>query len=171
VRALLLTGTVGSGKTAVAQEIGVVLEAAGIPVALVDLDWLGWIHLRSAEEPLDALIARNLAAIRPNLEDAGASHLVMARAVWQARGLDALRKALSGAELRVVRLTAAPEVIAERLRRRDGGQTLAEHLEEAPDMARALEAAKLEDAVVPNEGRPVRETAQEVLRVMHWPGG
>lgn len=155
----------------VAREIGVLLEAARAPVALVDLDWLGWIHLRSAEEPLDELIARNLAAILPNLEDAGASHLVMARGIWRTSGLDALRKALSGAELRVVRLTAAPEVIAQRLRRRDDGQTLAEHLEEAPDMARALEAAKLEDAVVPNQDRTVRETAQEVLQIVHWPGG
>lgn len=167
-RALLLTGAVGSGKTAVAQEIGLILEAGGIAVALVDLDWLGWVHLRTADEPVDSLIGRNLAAIWPNLRDAGATHLVMARAVWRPEALDQIRQAIPGADLTVIRLTASPEMIGGRLRTRDTGPTLDEHLNQAAVMAEALAKACLEDAVVSNEGRGAGETAQEVLRIAGW---
>jgi Ni2+-binding GTPase involved in maturation of urease and hydrogenase len=43
-RAILLTGTVGSGKTSVAIEIGELLERGGASYALVDLDWLAWLR-------------------------------------------------------------------------------------------------------------------------------
>jgi hypothetical protein len=56
VRALLLTGTVGSGKTAVATEMGLLLEERELPSAIVDLDWLGWVHLGTAFEGVERLI-------------------------------------------------------------------------------------------------------------------
>lgn len=42
--AILLTGTVGVGKTTVLIEIGELLDAGQEPYALVDLDWLAWIR-------------------------------------------------------------------------------------------------------------------------------
>src|SRR5262249_45495860 len=41
-RALLVTGVYGAGKTTTAAELVVRLEEAGVPVACIDLDWLGW---------------------------------------------------------------------------------------------------------------------------------
>jgi adenylylsulfate kinase-like enzyme len=46
-RALLLTGTVGAGKTSVADALGDLLTEAAVPNAVLDLDWLcrsavGW---------------------------------------------------------------------------------------------------------------------------------
>lgn len=38
VPTLLLTGTVGSGKTAIADEISVLLEEAGVRHAVIDVD-------------------------------------------------------------------------------------------------------------------------------------
>ena len=86
VRALLLTGTIGSGKTAAAAEIGLLLEAEQLPSAIVDLDWLGWVHLGASFEGVEELIARNLAAIWPNLRSAGVGHLVLVRAIHRRRG-------------------------------------------------------------------------------------
>ncbi|MET8756910.1 hypothetical protein [Lentzea sp. NPDC004782] len=40
MRALLITGPVGIGKTTVAEAVGDVLAAASVPHAVIDLDWL-----------------------------------------------------------------------------------------------------------------------------------
>lgn len=39
-RALLINGTVGVGKTSVAEGVGGLLTDAGVPNAVIDLDWL-----------------------------------------------------------------------------------------------------------------------------------
>jgi dephospho-CoA kinase len=169
MQAVLLTGTVGSGKTAVATEMGVLLEASGVPCVVVDLDWLGWVHLPEGSRTPDDLIARNLAAIWPNLLATGARHAVLTRGLLATERLDALRRAIPDADLTVVRLTAPPEVIEARLRRRDEGAVLEEHLEESGAMARAMEEAGIEDLIVENDRQPLREVAAEVLRRLGWP--
>ena len=42
MRALLVTGSVGAGKTAVLLALGELLAERDEPYALVDLDWLCW---------------------------------------------------------------------------------------------------------------------------------
>jgi hypothetical protein len=165
---LLLTGTVGAGKTVVAIEIGHLLEQQGKSAAVVDLDWLGRLHLRSSAVTADQLIARNLAAIWPNLRDAGMRYAVLARAILERGGLDALRVAVPDADLTVVRLTASPSTIEGRLRQRDSGEELAEHLRESLEMSRAMDRARLEDMAVAGDGRSPGEVALEVLQRVGW---
>jgi hypothetical protein len=167
---LLLTGTVGSGKTVVAIEIGHLLEHHGKSAAVVDLDWLGWLHLRSSALTADQLIARNLAAIWPNFRDAGMSYAVLARAVLGRDGLEALRFAVPEADLTVVRLTASPGTIGGRLRQRDSGQELDEHLRESAEMSRVMDREQLADMAVANDGGSLTEVAREVLRRVGWVG-
>ena len=168
VRALLLTGTIGSGKTAVAAEIGLLLEAEQLPSAIVDLDWLGWVHLGASFDGVEELIARNLAAIWPNLRSAGVGRLVLVRALQRPEVVDGLRRALPDADLTVVRLLASRGTVEERLRRRDTGRVLEEHLAETLQMAESMDQAALEDFQVDNDGRPVREVAAEILRRASW---
>ena len=78
VPAVLLTGRVGVGKTVVAAEIGELLAERGVRVAVIDLDWLGWLA-GAADGEIDPLILRNLAATWPNHEAAGADRAVLAR--------------------------------------------------------------------------------------------
>ena len=163
VPTLLLTGTIGSGKTVVAAEIGVLLEERGVPVAVIDLDWLGWAHLDPAFTGRDELLVRNLAAVWPNFLAVGARSFVLVRAVERQATIDAVRAAVPDADLFVVRLTAAPAVIEERLRRRDAGAMLAEHLAEAERFTRTMDEARLEGIAVANDGRPVRAVAEDVL--------
>jgi hypothetical protein len=165
---LLLTGTVGSGKTVVAIEVGHILEQQGKPAAVVDLDWLGWLHLRSSTVTADQLIARNLAAIWPHLREAGMRYAVLARAILEPDGLGALRLAVPHADLTVVRLTASPGTIEGRLRQRDSGEELREHLHESLEMSRAMDQARLEDIVVAGDGRSPGEVALEVLQRVGW---
>jgi adenylylsulfate kinase len=165
---LVLTGTVGSGKTAVAIEIGHVLEEQGKSAAVVDLDWLGWLHMRSSAVTADELIARNLAAIWPNLREAGMRYAVLARAILGREGLDALRAAATDADLVVVRLTASPSTIERRLRQRDSGQELEEHLRESTEMSRVMDREGLEDFTVANDDRSPGGVAREVLQRVGW---
>jgi adenylylsulfate kinase-like enzyme len=165
---LVLTGTVGSGKTVVAIEVGHMLEQQGMPTAVVDLDWLGWMHLRSSSITADELIARNLAAIWPNLCDAGMRYAVLARAMLGRDGLGALRAAVPDADLVVVRLTASPQTIERRLRGRDSGRELEEHLRESDRMTHAMDRAGLENIAVATDDRTPEEVAREVLRC--WRG-
>ncbi len=161
---LLLTGTVGSGKTVVAIAIGHLLERQGKSAAVVDLDWLGWLHLRSSAITADQLIARNLAAIWPNLREAGMGYAVLARAILGREALEALRVAVPGADLVAVRLTASSATIERRLRRRDSGQELEEHLRESVEMGRAMDREGLEDFTLANDDRSPGEVALEVLQ-------
>lgn len=164
VPALLLTGTIGSGKTVVAAELGLLLEERELPAALIDLDWLNWVHLGPAFDDFDGLLARNLAAVWPNFAAAGAQAFVLIRAVDRTETIAVMRAALPDADLTVVRLVASPATIGERLRRRDAGAVLAGHLRESEAFAAAMDAANLEAAVVENEDRPVRAVAEDVLR-------
>jgi adenylylsulfate kinase len=165
---LLLTGTVGSGKTVLAIEIGHLLEEQGKSTAVVDLDWLGWLHMRSSAVTADELIARNLAAIWPNLREAGMRYAVLARAILGRDALDALRVAIPEADLVVVRLTASPSAIEDRLRQRDSGQELEEHLNESTEMSRVMDREGLEDMAVANDDRSPHEVARDVLQRVGW---
>jgi adenylylsulfate kinase len=170
VPTILLTGTIGSGKTAVASEIGLLLQELALPVAIIDLDWLGWVHVGPGLESVDGLIARNLAAIWPNLRAAGVRYLVLARAMKDGQGLAALRQALPAANITTVRLTSSARAIGDRLRRRDTGAIREGHLEESAAMAKDMDRAAVETFQVSNEDRPVRSVAVEVLVRAGWIG-
>jgi hypothetical protein len=168
-RGILLTGTMGSGKTVVAMELGERLEAAGHPYALVDLDWLGWVQPSPASALTQrSVLAENLRLIWPTFREAGVQRLVLARYVEDRPQLDEFRAALPGVELFVVRLVASLEVIERRLRARDSGAQRAEHLAETALFAARGEANALEDAVVENGERPLGEVAAEVLAAAGW---
>jgi predicted kinase len=158
VKSVLLTGAIGAGKTALAADVAEVLGERGTRTAVVDLDWLGWV----VPGPVDGLIARNLAAIWPNLVAAGVERLVLTRALDKAEQLEAVRAAAPGLDITVVRVPASPETIADRLVARDTGAVLEEHL------AHPLELAPVENFEVENDDRPIREVSEELLRRLGW---
>lgn len=168
-RAILLTGTMGSGKTAVAIEIGELLERSGQAYALVDLDWLGWVRpAPGSARSQRSILAENLRLIWPTFRVAGVQRLVLARYLEDSAQLEELRAGLPGVELSVVRLVASSDVIERRLRSRDLAAQLTEHLAETALFAARGEANALEDAVVDNGERPLAAVAAEVLAVAGW---
>lgn len=166
LRAVLLTGTIGSGKTALAADMGEVLGERGILAAVIDLDWLGWLTKDPGGGDHYQLALDNLKAILPNLIEAGVTHLVIARAFPTREPLQALIEALP--RLEVVRIDASPATIEQRLRRRDTGAVLEEHLIESAQMTEALDLAGGERAHVDNDARPIREVTEEVLDLLGW---
>jgi dephospho-CoA kinase len=170
VPAVLITGTIGAGKTAVATDIGECLAKRHLPTAVVDLDWLGWVTRLPAgdDHSIYELILRNLQAVWPNFRSAGVCCLVLVRAIQSREEVDALREALPDARIQVVRLTASPGTIAERLRKRDTGVILEEHLSEASEFTQILDEIRIDDIQVENEDRSVREVAMDVLGRLGW---
>jgi hypothetical protein len=168
-RAILLTGTMGTGKTAVTVAIGEILELQRQPYALIDLDWLGWVEPAPASLLTQrSVLAENLCLVWPTFREAGVVRLVLARYAEDRAQLEQFRAALPGVELFVVRLVAPPVLIERRLRARDSGAQLAEHLAEAAGFAARGEANALEDAVVENGDRPLAEVAAAVLAAAGW---
>jgi adenylylsulfate kinase len=168
-RAILLTGTVGSGKKSVAIEIGEFLERGDAPYALVDLDWLAWLRPAPASlvTPRSAL-AENLSLIWRTFRAAGVERLVLARFLEDRAQLDALRGALPGVELVVVRLVAPAGLVERRLHARDSGFQLTQHLAETAAFAVRGAQVALEDAVVANGERPLGDVAADVLSAAGW---
>ncbi len=162
--ALLVTGPLGSGKTSVAAEVGFLLELAGVPNAVVDLDWLAWVGPGISDERLLAVLHDNLHAVLTRFRAEGVTRFLLARTVQSGGELAALADAVAPAVLTVVRLEVPTELAAARVRQRapvDSMQT--EHdLSEQTEMWTAstlLEA----DAVVDNGERPLTEVAAEVV--------
>jgi hypothetical protein len=162
---VLLTGTVGAGKSAAIVEICDVLGERGEKAAAIDLDWLGW---AAGVEDVDNLIARNLSAVWPNLRSAGVRYLALARVIRTPLFLDNLRQALPEVKLEVVRLVVPPELVESRLRQRDSGTELEEHLAEAAYFEDIVTQISLEDYRVPNAERNLREVALDILETVGW---
>jgi adenylylsulfate kinase len=168
-RAILLTGTVGSGKTSVAIAIGDLRELDDRPYAVVDLDWLAWVRPAPASiYTVHSLLAENLALIWPRFREAGVERLVLARHLDDRTQLAAVRAGLPGVELFVVRLTAPAALVERRLRARETGAQLEEHLAETARLAARGDAAAVEDAAVENGERPLRQVAEDVLAAAGW---
>ncbi|WP_220447409.1 hypothetical protein [Nonomuraea deserti] len=145
--ALLITGTVGVGKTSVADAVGDVLSGAGVPNAVIDVDWLRRAWPAPPGDPFNgALTLRNLRSVAANFLAAGAQRLVLA-GVIESRADRAGYAEVLGVPLTVCRLHAALPEVRERLRARhtNDPQSLAWHLDRAGELASILDAAQVED--------------------------
>jgi adenylylsulfate kinase-like enzyme len=150
---LLLTGTVGTGKTTIGAEIATILAERGSPIVVVDLDQLGMAFIPDGDGEIRRLRIQNLSAIWPNLRSAGFSRVVLSATVAAADELDPIRDAVTPAIVTVVRLRTPPSVREARLNRRDSGHRLEHHLTIMPGIERTLDETRIEDHSVENEGR------------------
>jgi hypothetical protein len=169
VDAVLLTGTIGSGKTALAVELGELLGGRGHATAVIDLDWLGWFHPGAGGSPSPSdLIVRNLESVWPSFRSAGARYLVMARMIETAAEVERIGAALGGIPVTVVRVVASRDVIEARLRARDTGAELEGHLRELAAMDERLDALAVEDWTIDNGGRPIEAVAIDLVDRLGW---
>jgi adenylylsulfate kinase len=171
MRALYLNGTVGVGKTSVADAVGDILHGRGIPAAVIDLDWLRNVGTAPDDDPFNSRIElANLRAVLGTYLDAGVTHVVLAGVMETAEGRAEYVRVL-GDDLTVCRLDVALDVVRERLGGRHAAHDahLAWHLDRAGELQGILEAASLEDAVVDATGLTIAEAAAAVLDAAHWP--
>ena len=168
--ALLINGTVGAGKTAVADMIGDLLTEAAVPNAVVDLDWLRRSWPSPPDDPFNvALTLANLRAVARNFRDAGAVRLTLAGVIEDRAGREAHRAAL-GIPLAVCRLTVDLAVVRDRLIGRHVGDEsgLRWHLHRAGELDDILATAGVDDFTVDATDRSVHAVAADVISAAGW---
>jgi len=172
--AVLLTGTVGAGKTTTAHALGALLRRAGVPHAVVDLDALAAAWPSPADDPFHLeLMLANLRDVARHHRAAGAVRLVLAGVVETPEQQTRCATAV-GVPLTVCRLRPDLPTVAARLRGRHGDDpdVLAWHLHRSGELDGVLQAAGVGDSVVDvAPGEPPAAVAEAVARVLGWEVG
>lgn len=167
VPVLIVSGTIGAGKSAVAAEMSEILCDRQVPHAYVDLDSLTWSWPQVGQFN-DVLAFRNLAAVWGNYRDAGCERLIVARVVECPDELDRYRQAVPGASIVVCRIVASQETRMSRIRQREIGAGLDWHMNRTVELEEILQRVSIEDFQVENDGRPISAVAYDVLEKAGW---
>ena len=164
---LIITGSMGSGKTAVLAEASDILTLQGVPHASIDLDAFGTAHLPS-KAINDSVMYRNLRSVWENYAALGLTRLMLARAIEDRAELERCLDAVSGTKAVICRLTASIETMRQRVRRRESGTQQHKYVERVAELNAVLDRAQLEDLSLANEERSLTDVAQEMLTRAGW---
>jgi hypothetical protein len=165
-RMLVITGSMGAGKSTVMAEASDLLTAHGVVHAAVDLDGLGIVHDGGRRGSDIAFV--NLQSVWRNFAADGIDALVVAAALETAADLDRLRAASAAERVVVCRLRAPVGIMQARVRVREPGMLQAQLVDRVAALERILDAAALEDFSIDNGGAPVTAVAREMLVRAGW---
>lgn len=171
-RALLLNGVAGVGKSTVAEAVGRELTGAGHVTAVVDTDLLAQFGPPPSVGPAgggvyDELKCVNLASVWANFRAAGARFVVAAAVIESVALRERYTQSLAGCDVRVVRLTADADTVRNRLRQRDTGPKLEQHLRALDRHGPPPTETAVEDFTVRNDRTPA-DIATEILVRAGW---
>jgi hypothetical protein len=164
---LIITGTMGAGKTAVLGEASDILALRQIIHAAIDLDALGVAHLPSATRS-DGVMYDNLRSIYGNYAALGVQRFLVARAIEDGAQLELCRATIPAANVVVCRLTASIEAMKRRVETRDLGMMQHEYVARVAKLNLILDRARLENFAVINEQRSLSDVAYEMLVKAGW---
>jgi gluconate kinase len=169
VPVLVLSGSVGSGKSTIGRCVARMLRDGYVPHALVDHEWLAYSWPVPPDDRWNERVAaQNLACIWSNFRSAGAERLIFCR-VLEARSL--LRNvtgAMPAAAATVVQLRVPLGLIRQRLSSREPEPEW--YLDAASALTGRLDASDVADFVVDNGERAPDEVAAEILGLVGWLG-
>jgi hypothetical protein len=164
---LIITGTMGAGKTAVLGEASDILAQRQIVHAAIDLDSLGLAHLPSAV-PSDGVMYDNLRSICRNYAALGVQRFLVACAIEDCAQLNLCRDIIPASNSVVCRLTATVETMKRRVQLRDLGVSQREYVVRVAKLNAILDRTRLEDFAVANENRSLTDVALEMLVKAGW---
>jgi len=165
---VFLNGTVGAGKSAVADALS---AAEPLTHAVVDLDEIRRLTPSPADDRFNReLELVNLRSLAVNYRAAGAQRFILAGVIEQRREVQRYVEALGSTGMLVCRLTARPDVLERRLRsrHRDDPSGLAWHLSRTGELAEILRLEALDDLVLDTSDRGAVEVAREVRAAAGW---
>jgi hypothetical protein len=166
VKVIVISGSMGSGKTSVMAEASDLLAAAGVIHAAIDLDGLGIGHVPEGAWP--DLAYRNLAAVWQTYARAGATRLLLAEAVETADELDRILAAVPESEVVVCRLRARLGTMQQRVLAREPGMLQDTLVARVAELESILDAAQLEDFSLVNDEVSITDVARELLVRAEW---
>jgi ribose 1,5-bisphosphokinase PhnN len=164
---LIITGTMGAGKTTVLAEASDILALRHVVHAAIDLDALGLTHLPSAARNDDVMYG-NLDSVCKNYASLGVRRFLVARAMGSRAELELCRSIISATNTVVCRLTANIEVMEQRVKMRELGVSRREYVARVTKLNAILDSARLEDFTVINEDRSLSDVAHEMLCKAGW---
>jgi hypothetical protein len=170
VPVLLITGPVAVGKTSVLAEIADTLKVTGMHFGAVDFDALSYCYPPTPDDDRyrSKLTFRNLAAVWRNFRKAHAERLLLSCVLESRDHLARFRRTIPGADITVVRLSASPRALRERVDRREVGLGRAWHRQRAVELAKIMDAAGVEDILIETDRRTINEVAREILERTGW---
>jgi len=163
---LILTGTMGSGKSAILAEASDILAERNIQHAAIDVDALGLAHLSFGAS--DPVMWDNLRSLCRNYSQLGVTRFLLARALESASELRLCQEIVPAKNSIVCRLTASMAVMQRRVELREPGILGGAYMARVAILNSLLENAHLEDFIVRNEARPMTDVAMEVLEKAGW---
>lgn len=164
----MIAGPAGVGKTSVANDVSVQLRRAGVAHAVVDTDALDDVF--PVPDGQWRLTERHLAVMWESYRSLGIRRLILTGVyLHTAPELEWIVRATSPDRVTLIRLDAAPDVLAERVRRREIGSGAEDQLVRTHDQARIL-ASQPQGAemVVATDGRPIESIAAEIISTLGW---
>lgn len=164
---LVITGSMGAGKTSVMDEASDILRLATVAHAAVDLDALGIAYLPDAGHS-DNLMYRNLESVCKNYADVKVPRLLLAGALETRAELELCRKAVAARNVVVCRLIANIETMEQRVRMRERGIAQQNYVARVAQLNAILDSVRLKVSGVNAENRMVTEIAKEMLTKAGW---
>ena len=165
-RLLVVTGSMGAGKSTVMAEASDILTAAGIVHAAIDLDALAIVHDGGRRGGDLAYV--NLQSLWRNFAADGIDTLIVAAALETQTDLDRLRAAVAAERVVVCRLRVPIAVMQARVRVREPGMLQAQFVDRVAALEELLDAAGLEDFSIENDGVSVTAVARDMLVRAGW---
>ena len=144
---LIITGSMGAGKTSVLGEASDILTLRHIAHAAIDLDALGIAHLPS-ESGNDRVMYRNLQSVCENYASLGVRRFLLARAVENHAELELCRSAVSAKGVVVCRLAASIGTMEQRIKGAQSGISQREYVTRVTKLNDILDRARLEHFTV-----------------------
>jgi len=163
---IVITGSMGAGKTTVLGEASDLLAARDVTHAAIDLDALGLLHLSGVQD--HDLTLSNLASVCNNYSAAGIRRLLIAAAVESRAGLDRIVTATSAKRVVVCRLCATLPVMEARVTARERGLFAKQYIGRVPVLEKLIDTAAVEDFTITTTEAPVTEVAREMLVRSGW---
>jgi hypothetical protein len=164
VDCIVITGSMGSGKTTTLAEVSDLLVAADVAHAAIDLDALGLAHLGRDHD----LTLRNLSSVCQNYREAGIRRLVIAAAVESRAERDRIQHATAADRAWLCRLAATRSTMEARVASREQGIAAAQYVARVRVLEQILDESNLEDFSLSTDGVPVTAVARRLLQQAGW---
>lgn len=140
VKLLLITGTVGVGKSSVADEVFEILRRNKKPIALINIDEFGYAYPHPDNDQFNVgLQLSNLSACVNNYLAVGANSFVVPCVLERQENVDALINAIGATETTIIRLIASEITLDERIASRHLGGDANWHIARSRELTEIMD--------------------------------